>query len=222
MQPEAEASRKMAGQTKIARLREDQIDAATRLITEVFLIQLRVVGFDPDHDQQQAYRDGFLRLVRFFFAHGEPYVATSAGEVAGVALWMPPHTMEQADEEAQEFGVSQLSDIFREPLGRLYELDRKLRVIRDENMRAPHWFLALLNISPERRGQGVSNALLQPMLLRADEGRLPCYVETVLPDMMPFYERYGFEVLAQGVDPSSGAPWWALRREPKPLPDKQD
>ena len=208
----------MAGQIKVARLRENQIEAATRLVTDVFLIQLRTVGFEPDHDQQKSYYDGFLRLIRFFFAHGEPYAATIKGEVAGVALWMPPHTLETATEEAQEFGVTQLSDIFREPLGRLYELDRRLRDIREENMKAPHWFMALLNISPERRGQGISNALLQPILLRADEGGLPCYAETVLPDMMPFYERYGFEVLAQGIDPSSGAPWWALRREPKPPP----
>jgi hypothetical protein len=63
----------MAGRIKVARLREDQIDAATGLVTEVFLIQLRVVGFEADHDQQQSYRDGFMGLVRFFFAHGEPY-----------------------------------------------------------------------------------------------------------------------------------------------------
>lgn len=200
-------------------MREDQIDAATRLVTEVFLIQLRVVGFEPDHEQRQSYRDGFLRLVRFFFAHGEPYAATVSNEVAGVALWMPPHTLETADEEAQEFGVTQLAEIFREPLGRLYELDRKLRDVRDQNMQAPHWFLALLNISPERRGQGISKALLQPILLRADEGALPCYAETVLPDMVPFYQKYGFTVLAQGVDPSSGAPWWAMRREPQPRAD---
>ncbi|HTR61694.1 MAG TPA: GNAT family N-acetyltransferase [Candidatus Binataceae bacterium] len=212
----------MADRIKVARLREEQIDAATRLVTEVFLIQLRVVGFEPDHEQQRSYRDGFLRLVRFFFAHGEPYAATIDGEVVGVALWMPPHTLETADEEAQEFGVTQLTDIFREPLGRLYELDRKLRDIREENMKAPHWFIALLNISPARRGQGISKALLQPLLLRADEGELPCYAETVLPDMVPFFERYGFAILAQGVDTSSGAPWWALRREPKPLPEQPE
>jgi len=210
----------MAEGIKTARLREDQIDAATRLVTEVFLIQLRMVGFEPDHEQQQSYRDGFLRAVRFVFAHGEPYAATVDGEVAGVALWMPPHALEATNEEEQEFGITRLEEIFEEPLGRLYELDKKLREFRIETMKkGPHWFLASLNISPRRRGQGISGALLQPMLLRADQGELPCYVETIIPEMVPFYERWGFKVLAQGVDPGSGAPWWAMRREPSPIPE---
>src|SRR5215469_507529 len=159
----------MAGRIKVARLSEDQIDAATRLVAEVFVTQLRTVGFEPDHDQQKAYRDGFLGAVRFVFAHGEPYAATIDDEMAGVALWMPPHASEATDEEEQEFGITKLEEIFEEPFGGLYELDRKLRDLRIETVRKrPHWVLVSLNISPLRRGQGISGPLLQPILFRAD------------------------------------------------------
>lgn len=208
----------MADRPNVARLREDQIEDAAGLIARVFFDQLRLVSFETTEEQRHSYQDGFLRLVRFFYAHGEPLAATMSENIAGVALWMPPHTAHTVEEEAQEFGLLEMGKIFAAPLGRLYPLDRMLRDLRLSHLTDPHWFLALLNVDPRRRGMGVSSVLLRPILLRADEGMMPCYIETILSDMVPFFKHHGFRILVEGTEPTSGVSYWTLCREPEGAP----
>jgi GNAT superfamily N-acetyltransferase len=206
----------MAERIHVARLREEEIEAAAELVSRVFFEQLRAVSFETDEEQRRSYAEGFVRVVKFFYAHGEPLVGSISGKIAGVALWMAPHTMEFEEAEAAEFGLLEMGKIFAAPLGRLYELDRKFRDLRFKHLSGePHWFLALLNIDPDRRGSGIAGELLRPILLRADEGNLPCYVETLLADTVPFYQRHGFRILVEGVEPTSGVPYWTLCREPQ-------
>jgi predicted N-acetyltransferase YhbS len=76
-------------------------------------------------------------------------------------------------------------------------------------------FLAVLGVDPELQGQGIGGALLQPVLDRADQHELPCYLETVEPSNLPFYSRHGFGVLDEGVEPTSDLRYWTLLRSPQ-------
>jgi GNAT superfamily N-acetyltransferase len=70
-------------------------------------------------------------------------------------------------------------------------------------------------IAPMQQGQGIGSALLQPVLARADAHRLPCYLETGVARNVPFYERHGFQVVAEGILPRGGPPLWAMVRVPR-------
>jgi hypothetical protein len=68
-------------------------------------------------------------------------------------------------------------------------------------MAGPHWYLALLGVSPGYQRQGIGGALLTPVLQRADREGAACYLETFVADNVPFYERRGFQVVETGVEP---------------------
>jgi GNAT superfamily N-acetyltransferase len=76
----------------------------------------------------------------------------------------------------------------------------------------PHWYLPLIGVEPSRQGQGLGATLLQVMLSRADVEGLPCYLETFQPTNIRFYQRHGFEIVAEGREPESGLLHWAFKR----------
>ena len=70
-----------------------------------------------------------------------------------------------------------------------------------------------LGVEPDRQGQGIGSALIQPVLGRADAEGLPCYLETTKERNVTFYRRHGFDVVAEGDLPDLGPPFWTMRRE---------
>ena len=70
----------------------------------------------------------------------------------------------------------------------------------------------VVGVAPAFQGQGYGRALLQPLLDQADREGVPVYLETAQPKNVSFYERLGFRVLEEAVEPSSGLTVWAFRR----------
>ena len=78
-----------------------------------------------------------------------------------------------------------------------------------------HWYLFYLGVTPMMQGRGMGSSLLRPVLARADAHRLPCYLETGVMRNLGFYERHGFQVVAEGALPRGGPPLWAMVRAPR-------
>jgi GNAT superfamily N-acetyltransferase len=199
---------------RIARLRENQVEDAASLLARAFHDQPFERFYEPDAERRMCLlHEVFLRLVRYCFAYGEPYV--SEDEVTGVALWMPSHVTHMTPEQEREFGLDQTPEIFGETaFARSRPLGDLLNELHERDMKEPHWYLPILGVDPSRQGTGVGGALLRVGFARADGGRLPCYLDTAQPRNVSFYERHGFKVLTQGVEPVSALPYWTFRRDP--------
>jgi hypothetical protein len=55
---------------------------------------------------------------------------------------------------------------------------------------------------------------MQPVLRRADADGLPCYLETMKERNVPFYQKYGFEVVVDELVPKGGPRLWTMKRQP--------
>jgi ribosomal protein S18 acetylase RimI-like enzyme len=203
----------MLMEIRVARLRESQIEDAASLLARAFHDQPFERFVEPDAERRmRLLREVFLRLVRYCFACGEPYV--SEDKVAGVALWMPPDATHMTPEQEREFGLDRTSEIFGETaFARSRPLKDLLNELHERDMKEPHWYLPILGVDPSRQGTGVGGALLRAGFARAGERRLPCYLDTAKPSNVSFYERHGFKVLTQGVEPVSALPYWTFRRD---------
>jgi GNAT superfamily N-acetyltransferase len=199
----------------IRRLREDQIEAGVELLARAFHDSPHAEFWEPDPERRvHLLREQFLRSVRYCFARGEPHVAESE-QIAGVALWMPPHSTHRTSEEDRDFGFDQLPVIFGEAAFARYRLlGELLTELHERDMSEPHWYLPTLGVDPARHGTGIGGALLRQGCIRADETSLPCYLDTAKPRNVPFYERHGFKILAHGLEPFSKVPYWTFRRDP--------
>lgn len=75
----------------------------------------------------------------------------------------------------------------------------------------PHWYLAILGVDPSRQRQGIGRALLTPGFDLVDRDNLPCYLETVTPEHVTYYERNGFRVIGKASYTANKMIWGMLR-----------
>ena len=76
----------------------------------------------------------------------------------------------------------------------------------------PIWYLLLLGVDDPYRGQGLGGRLIEPVLARARQERLACYLETEKEENLGFYARHGFHLAEEGREPRHGVRTWGLLR----------
>jgi len=156
----------------------------------------------------------FTALVRYTCVYGE---CTTTRALAGAACWLRPGKTDLTFWRILRTGFGlqasvarfspQARDRFLGVMGYADDLHKRL-------MHGPHWYLWALGVDPDQQGTGIGSALLRPVLNRADELDLPCYLETQSEPNVRFYEKRGFGVLEFGDVPGHGVPFWTMAREP--------
>ena len=65
------------------------------------------------------------------------------------------------------------------------------------------------------REEGWGAALMRHALARCDREALPAYLEASKPQNVPFYQRFGFEVLGE-IQVGAAPPLTPMLRQPRP------
>ena len=169
---------------------------------------------------REQSRDRWLRRIHEASLHyvlPEGHVHTIDGdEVSGVIGVVPPGRYPLP---GARFLRHLVPIILRLPTGG-FPLGRAVRALQAQGMidrlhvKEPHWYVAVLGVLPERQGEGLGRALLDPALARADRDRLPTYLETSNERNLTFYGRFGFEVMQEVSIPGGGPPIWTMLRQP--------
>jgi len=188
---------------------EEQILAAGEVLARAFFTDPLCMYTQPDLEARTSqFTWLFTQLVREGARQGGVYTNTRIDRPDGVAIWMPP----QAAEPTAEVAVWSEMDQMEQRFGP--EAYRHFEHIHHQWMAGPHWYLALLGVTPRCQGQGIGGTLLTPVLQRADQEGLPCSLETFVSANVPFYGHRGFQVVEAGVEPQSQVAFWAMKREP--------
>ncbi|WP_028811715.1 GNAT family N-acetyltransferase [Streptomyces flavidovirens] len=77
-----------------------------------------------------------------------------------------------------------------------------------------HEYLLLIGVSPDRQGEGLGTALIQPVLDRCDRDGVPAYLEASSARSSKLYERLGFAFTGRTVELPDGPPMWPMWRDP--------
>ncbi len=94
-------------------------------------------------------------------------------------------------------------------LGALTEVDAR-------HPHEPHWYLALLGTDPDHQRRGHGDALVRPVTDRADETGVGCYLESSKESNVPYYRRFGFEVVdVLHLDKGRGPDLFLMWRDPR-------
>lgn len=67
----------------------------------------------------------------------------------------------------------------------------------------------------DKQGQHYGKRLLETLLRYLDASGQGCYLETLKPENVSFYERFGFELREQAMVPYSNLPLFAMSRQPQ-------
>jgi GNAT superfamily N-acetyltransferase len=184
----------------------------------------RTLGRAFQHDPVMRWLipDGVARrqrLMRFFatvarhhhLAAGGAEVARTASAIGAAALWDPPGRWRYTTLEKCR-AVPGLLSSFGSRIGLSFEVNSRMERVHPEE---PHWYLAVIGSDPTVRGGGFGQALMRSRLDRCDSERVPAYLESSNPHNVPYYRRFGFEIIGEITLPHGGPSLWPMWRRPQ-------
>ncbi len=137
-------------------------------------------------------------------------VDTTAGDVRGVALWIPPGDGLVAMERAAARSALLVPLQLRSAYGRFRTYTEWNLALGNRARLGPSLFLSGLGVDPAEQRRGVGGALLEAGLARA--AATTAVLLTNNERNVSFYERHGFAVVEEAPTPGGGPPTWAMRR----------
>lgn len=138
--------------------------------------------------------------------HGEVYTTR---DLAGAALWMPPHVQRDFDDRADDFAAA-IGRVTQEFAPRVLEL---LTLLDDNHPQEPHCYLPVMGTRHEHQGHGIGAALLHTLLEQCDRQGLPAYLEATSTRNAALYARHGFHTLRE-LPLRDGPSLYAMWRRP--------
>jgi ribosomal protein S18 acetylase RimI-like enzyme len=194
-------------------LREDELDAAAQVLGRAFLDDPLLVHALPDYTERRALAAAhFTPVVRHALQFGE---VRTAGGLAGVACWRHPGRHDPTDEELADSGLDQMAQLIgRDAEARLDEFFEFLHRRRAQvGVPERHWYLAVIGVDPDAKGNGIGTSLLRAKLAEAAQARIPVFLETAALENVAFYERNGMRCIDTGTEPVSGLGYWMFLAE---------
>jgi len=203
----------MADPVEIVRIDRTLRARAVEAVTRAFLDDPMWTCIVTDReDRGTLLRPMWDALIGFSSVYGES-LTTSAG--AGAACWIAPGKTQMTLWKMLRTGFAlprSIMGLSKDARERFFGMMKFNDAGHKELMPGPHWYLWLLGVAPESQGRGIGSALLTPILERAEAAGVPCYLETQTTGNVAFYERLGFEVLSERIEPVGELPIWFLAR----------
>ncbi len=201
----------MKPKNELPSLIKQQLPVAIALIGSAFHNDpLSVYVYPDEAERVQRLPLMFSIPLRYTLRYGE---ITTTPEIAGAACWLPPqHTTVSM---GRLLRVGALTTSFKMGLAAQRRLDHAETYMKSVHHRCitePHWYLWVLGVDPVRQGQGIGGTLLRAGLARADASDLPCYLETMNPENVPLYQKFGFVLESEGIIPDSSVRMWSMIR----------
>jgi ribosomal protein S18 acetylase RimI-like enzyme len=186
---------------------------ASKVMGEAFLNDPLWQYLVPDETRRSlAVSLSMNILVRYSLLYGK---IRTTSTLDGVACWLPPGETTPSFTRLVRIGIrSAPFQLGWTGFRRYIAAENYCGEVHKRIMPGAHWYLWGLGVKPSRQGQGIGGMLIQPVLAQADADHLSCYLETMNKKNVPFYEKYGFRVVSDGVVPRHTLRVWGMLREP--------
>lgn len=193
--------------------REQAVAVLTRAFQDDPMYRYLFPNFEERRRSMERMWDGVLH---YSLVYGQVYTTPV---LAGVACWLSPGNTRVTTWRMVRTGFGLQRAVIRlnrEARRRVLGLITYTNQIHRRVMTRPHYYLWALGVEPGRQRQGVGSQLLRPVLARADETGVGCYLETETEQNVTFYQKHGFKIAFQGEVAEAGLPLWTMVREPGP------
>ena len=197
----------------ITRMTDAELDRAAQALTNAFMEDpLQKYTFPYEADRKTKSPAHFAAALRYGLMFGEVFTDEKG---AGASIWLKPGGTDFSDERTRAAGFSELPDkMGADPFERFFSALGFAEEFHKKDAPEPHWYTMVVGVDPSFQGQGFGRALLDPVLNRAKNDKFPVYLETAQPKNVTFYEKLGFDVVRELVEPTSGLKMWTFLKEP--------
>ncbi len=186
---------------------ESDREALVRLLDAAFMEDPVSCWVFPDRAHRGRVHGAFLGVFLDVALSEGRVDVTEDGSAAALWLQVPAGVPEEEDDTPVRMRETADPDNERAELvgrlmGEVHPHDRA------------HEYLLLIGVSPDRQGEGLGAALIQPVLDRCDRDGVPAYLEASSARSSKLYERLGFAFTGRTVELPDGPPMWPMWREP--------
>ena len=151
----------------------------------------------------------FTAEVKLCVLKGYPLQVNEDGKVIAAAVIYPPGAYPlPVSDQWMLLIKSILGNGFYDIRGWMQWLEEVDKVHPNE----PHYYLEYLGVEPEHQGKALGSSIMQYLVSKADEEGVGCYLENANPRNIPFYQRFGFQVISEKA--IIGIPSWFMWRSP--------
>ena len=195
-------------------LASHQLKKASTVLAASFFEYPMFRFYFPDPKRRTRHLPWYFRnILRTALRYGKVYTTP---EIAGVIFVLPPgHTKISIWEYIQNgFLLNPFKLGFRNYV-RSMECENFVANTHEKLMQnRPHFYLWGLAVDPAQKAKGIGTALMRPVLEKADAENLPVYLETHDEKNVPYYQKFGFEMIHKTSIPKYKLPIWCMVREP--------
>jgi ribosomal protein S18 acetylase RimI-like enzyme len=174
--------------------------------------------FADDRRRARALPPFFAATVRDAIPFGSVLAVTGDAQVDAVAVWLPPGAFPWTPWRKARASVDLARVLLADPRAFPTFMRYGANLERAHPV-DPHWYLVVMSVRPQQQRRGLGTRLVRPVLQRAADDRVPCYLETSDPANVAFYERLGFEVVNPALRVIPGGP--PLIAMSRPAPDRR-
>lgn len=194
-------------------VKKSLIKSAGRIFAKAFMDDPFISYVFPDLEKRELKSVQYFRLLlQYVHCYGEIY--TSSGEMRGVAAWLPSDQCGfSLWKTIRTGGLKTPFLIGLDAFKRLNLVVNHVMSVQERVAPENYMYLNALCVSPEYQGQGFSTKLLRPMFDRLDKEKRPCYMETQKSGLIPFYEKYGFQLIDEEPIPGTSLVNLAMLRK---------
>jgi ribosomal protein S18 acetylase RimI-like enzyme len=184
---------------------------ASNVLSHAFFQDPMLRFLIPDEAKRARLLPSFYSIVvRYCVLYGEGYIIPGW---EGVACWLRPGDTSPGFARLVGIGMRCAPvGIGLAGLRRFIAVSNYAEHVHSRCAPGRHWYLWAIGVEPTRQGQGIGGQLMRPVLAKASAEGLPCYLETMNEANLPFYEKYGFRVVNDGVVPGHDLRAWAMLR----------
>jgi ribosomal protein S18 acetylase RimI-like enzyme len=202
--------------SQVIQLDRSQNQAAVEILTQAFTADPMFNYFTRGESSKLRAIEHFSRSV-LLYSQDYEQIYTTANELKGIALWIPPGQFPMNDIRLLKLGGYRfLVNLNLWKILEFFSLFNQAEKYHRSDVPQPHWYLLMLGVSPKHQSQGIGSALIQPVLQQADRDGLPCYLETTTEKGVRFYQKAGFEILRTIEFDRGNQIIWTMKREPLP------
>jgi GNAT superfamily N-acetyltransferase len=195
--------------TTVRELEADDLPAAIGIITRGMRdnpLHISALGFETDVREVRLHRM-FTLALPMIFRKGVLLGAFDGDTLVGVAGMVPPARCQPSLAGKLALFPRLIPAIGLRAFG---GVGRWIAAWSAHDLPEPHWHLGPVAVDAHLRGQGIGRALMAEYCARLDRMNAVGYLETDKPGNVAFYEKFGFETVAEAQ--VVGTPNWFMRR----------
>jgi ribosomal protein S18 acetylase RimI-like enzyme len=198
---------------EIIRLSPDKFEPARLTLGQAFETYPLMTYALPKTESRSRAISSLYGSILWDCLHWGEVQATS--DLAGVACWLPPGKTSPSLLRLIRAGMLKLPWLCGwTGFKRLQAYGDMAHKLQHEHVPGSHWYLWAIGVRPQDQGKGVARQLVAPILARADQESLPCYLETHAEANVAAYKRLSFEVACRSTLHGHPLPVWGMVRKP--------